>query len=422
MRLLRSTSSNRLPARWPGAVRALLGGSKGRAAWAPMLAACVMTVWATGCARQEPVAEPVRAVRSQIVSTGGGQAGVSWPAEVKARTESRLAFRVGGKLVERPAQLGDVVRKGQVLARLDGRDLQSAEAAVQASLRAAQANAQQAEADAKRFANLHEQGFISAAELERRTTAARAAHEQWAQARAQADIQGRQTAYGVLQADASGVITAVEAEPGSVLAAGTPVVRLAWDGPRDVVFHVPEDQQGALRALQGRVDALEVEGWGEGAFKARGTVREVAAAADPVTRTFLVRAGLSLPGGMAAPRLGQTATVRMAKPPGNGGDSRVRVPLSAVYEVKGQATVWVVEGRDAAASVRQQTVTVAGTSGDEVILAAGLTAGQEVVTAGVHALSTGQKVKRWAQAAPSAAAPSLGAAPASAPGPASASR
>jgi RND family efflux transporter MFP subunit len=304
-------------------------------------------------------------------------------AEIRARTESRLGFRVAGKMIRRPAEVGQRVRSGDVLAQLDPEDLRLAQNAARAGTEAAQVNVDLAEADLKRYRELFAQGFVSGAEIDRRETQLKAARAQLEQARAQAGVQVNQAAYSALAATASGVITAVEAEPGAVLAAGTPVVRLAHDGPRDAVFAVPEDAVGAVRALAGRPGALKVRPWG-GAPAIAATVREVAAAADPVTRTFLVKADV----GKADLQLGQTAAVLMELPRQEG---VTKLPLTAVAKIEGQTAVWVVD--KASMTVKVQPVQVAGAEGNSVVIANGLAPGQVVVTAGVHTLSPGQKVK-----------------------------
>ncbi|HMY99786.1 MAG TPA: efflux RND transporter periplasmic adaptor subunit [Burkholderiaceae bacterium] len=341
------------------------------------------------CSRPEPPAEPLRAVRTQTVGLGSSTATSEYAGEVRARVESRLGFRVGGKLLKRSVELGEAVKAGQLLAQLDAADLQLGQEAAQAVLRAAQANAEQARADLARARELFGQNFVGAAEVERRETALKAAQGSLDQARAQAGVQGHQAEYARLVADASGVITAVEAEPGMVVGAGTPVLRLAHDGPRDVVFGVPEDRLAQLRALRGKPGALKVSLWGGAAGtqpELVATVREVAAAADPATRTFLVKADL----GGADVRLGQTATVRLA---GASRDDVVHLPLAAVFEQAGRSTVWLLDA--ATMTVQAQPVTVAGAEGRQVLVSGGLAAGQEVVTAGVHALTQGQKVKRY---------------------------
>ena len=325
-------------------------------------------------------------------TTGGTQ---EFAAEVRARTESRLGFRVGGKLAARPAEAGQHVRAGQLLARLDAADLQLGQQAAAAAARAAQTSYDLAAAEFRRFKELRDQGFISAFDLERREAALEAQRAQLDQALAQAGVQGNQAGYASLLATAAGVVTAVDAEVGTVLAAGTPVLRLAHDGPRDAVFSVPEDRLSGVRALLGRPGALTVRVWGA-AGSLPATVREVAAAADPATRTFLVKADI----GKAAVQLGRTLTVSIALPRLDG---VAKLPLTAVMQQQGQTAVWLLD--KASMTVRVQPVVVAGADGNAVVVTSGLAPGQTVVTAGVHALSPGQKVKLYeAAAAPTQAA------------------
>jgi membrane fusion protein, multidrug efflux system len=233
----------------------------------PLFVATVLSLSAlglAGCSKKEAPPEPVRAVRSVSVSGSQTLAAYEYAAEIRARTESRLGFRVGGKLQSRAVNLGDSVKAGQVLAQLDAQDLRLGQEAARAATAAAQTNLDQVTADYKRFKELRDQGFIGAAELERRESAMKTARAQLDQAKAQASVQGNQAGYATLVADAAGVVTAVEAEPGQVVGAGTPVVRLAHDGPRDAVFSIPEDRVGALRQLLGKADAITLQPWGSG--------------------------------------------------------------------------------------------------------------------------------------------------------------
>lgn len=345
-----------------------------------------------GCGRQSAPPEPVRAVRTQVVTQESSGPVLEYAAELRARTESRLAFRVGGKLQERRVGLGDVVKPGQVLARLDAQDLMLAQEAARAAMNAARVNRDQAGADYKRFIDLHQQGFISAAELERRDAVFKAAQAQLDQAKAQATVQSNQSDYAQLRADAAGVITGVLAEPGMVIGAGAPVLQLAHDGPRDVVFSVPEQMVGRLREAAGRPGALSVRLWGGEQGAQAIQLREVSAAADPATRTFLVKADA----GKLDARLGQTATVRLELPKQH---NFIKLPLSAVLEQQGKTSVWVLDAKSM--TVKLQAIRLQGAEGNEVLVAEGLSPGQEVVTAGVHVLTPGQKVSRYA--APAAA-------------------
>jgi RND family efflux transporter MFP subunit len=353
-----------------------------------MIAAAAFVALLAACSAPLPPEEPVRAVRTITLAASTVGDAHEYAAEVRARTESRLGFRVGGKLLTRSANLGDAVRAGQVLGQLDPGDLKLGQEAAQAALGAARASYEFSEAEFKRFKELKDQGFISGWELERRENALSAARAQYEQARAQASVQGNQTRYATLTADASGVITSVDAEPGAVVAAGASVVRLAHDGPRDVVFNVPEDRVAQLRAVGGKPGALKVHVWNDGRTPIEATVREVAASADPATRTFVVKADV----GRANVRLGQTATVKVEMPRVEG---QIKVPLTAVFEAKGAPAVWVLD--KSSMTVKQQVVRVAGAEGNDVVLAGGVEAGATIVVAGVHVLTPGQKVRLYSE-------------------------
>jgi membrane fusion protein, multidrug efflux system len=351
--------------------------------WIPLSTLALLAA----CRPAPPPAEPVRAVRTMLVGSGPVNGEHEYAGEVRARIESRLGFRVGGKMASRRANLGDSVRAGQVLATLDPTDLRLGVEAAEAALKAAKSAYDFSAAELRRFGELKDQGFISGWELERRETALANARAQFEQAQVQAQAQRNQARYASLVADAAGVITAIEAEPGAVLGAGAPVVRLAHDGPRDVVFSVPEDRISALRTLSGRAGAIQVVLWPGGHSPRPATVREVAASADPATRTFIVKADL---GPDAPVRLGQTATIRVTASPST---SAIRLPLAAVIEHQGGAAVWLLD-RDSM-TVRPQHVQVAGADGNEVLIASGLAVGQTVVTAGTHVLTVGQKVRQY---------------------------
>lgn len=354
----------------------------------PLSLALLCAALQAACSKTEPAPEPVRAVRTMTVSTQSAGGSYEYAGEVRSRTESRLSFRVGGKMLRRFVDLGDTVRAGQALAQLDPQDLKLGQDSARAGLMAAQANFDLAAADYKRFKELLDKGFISSAELERRDTALKSAQAQLDQSKAQSGVQGNQAAYATLVADASGVITGVDAEPGMVVGAGTPVLRLAHDGPRDVVFSVPEDRVGLVKSLAAQPGRFKVRLWGAAGAPLPATIREVGAAADPVTRTFLVKADIgnaTVGGGI---RLGQTATVVVELPRTNG---VTKLPLSALKEEQGRSSVWLVDR--ASMTVKLQPVQVAGADGNDAVISAGLVPGQVVVTAGVHVLNPGQKVK-----------------------------
>ena len=357
------------------------------------------------CSKTEPARDPVRAVRTITLSPQTAGGAYEYAGEVKARTESRLSFRVGGKMLKRLVDVGDTVKAGQLLAQLDARDLRLGQDAARAAVAAARAGYEQSAADYRRYKDLADQGFIGPAELDRREMAMKTARAQLDQAGAQASVQGNQAGYASLVADASGVITGVDLEPGMVASAGTPVLRLAHDGPRDVVFSVPEDRVAVVKALAAQPGRFSVRLWGATDAPLPATIREISAAADPVTRTFQVKADIG-PAVASGVRLGQTATVLMELPQTVG---VARLPLSALREAQGRSAVWLVDR--ASMTVKSQDVTLAGADGNDAVITAGLAPGQIVVTAGVHVLSPGQKVKFYVDpgAAATSGAPAAGA-------------
>jgi len=353
-----------------------------------VLAVLALTALALGlaaCGREAAAPEPVRAVRTQVIASGTAGATLEFAGEVRARVESNLGFRVAGKMVARLVNLGDAVHAGQVLARIDPSDYQLAEQAAKAGVASARVNRDMLAADYKRFIDLYDKGFISIAQLQQHEAAFKAAQAQLDQARAQEDVQRNQAGYAQLVADAPGVVTAVLVDPGTVVAAGTPILRVAQDGPRDVVFTVPEDKLTPVRAAASRPDALKLRPWGSTELQPL-KLREVAGAADPLTRTFEFKADV----GHADLRPGRTATVVLAMPQAA---QVIKLPLAAVAEAQGRTSVWVLDPKTM--KVQPQAVQVGGADGNEVVIAAGLQPGQEVVVAGVHVLTPGQQVQRY---------------------------
>jgi len=335
-----------------------------------------------GCSRQEPPPEPVRAVKVVTVGEQAQQLQSLYAGEVRARVESRLGFRVAGKLTQRAVDAGQRVAAGQLLAAVDPQDYQLSAQAAQAQLLAAQTQRDVALADYKRYEGLKAQGFISGAELERREASLKAAEAALVQARSQSQAQANQVGYARLQATTAGVVTALEAEVGQVLAAGQPVVRLAHDGPRDAVFNVPEQSVQHFKVgmpmqaqLAGARDML------------KGQVREVGASADPVTRTFTVKLALQ-----ASERLPLGATVNVQAPAllTAAAGPVIQLPTTALRQEGEGTAVWVLD--EASMTVQLQKVTLGPVQAQQVAIASGLKSGQKVVVAGVHVLSPGQKV------------------------------
>ena len=294
--------------------------------------------------------------------------------------ESRLGFRVGGKIVARKVDAGAAVERGQVLMQLDPQDLQLAQAQALAGLRGAETSRDLARAELKRYQDLREKNFVSQAVLDAKLSAFKAAQAGVDSAQAAYRGQSNQAAYTSLMSDIDGVVTAVDAEVGQVVAAGTPVVRVAKSGEKEVVIGIPEDKVDTLR----RISDVHVRLWANPGESVPGKIREISPMADPATRTYTVK--VAIPDSLAEARLGMTAVVQFASKTAT---PQIKVPLTALFYEKSATSVWVVEQ----GVVKLVPVTVGGAAGNDLLLTGGVKAGQTVVTAGVNLLKPGQKVK-----------------------------
>lgn len=329
------------------------------------------------CGEKSPPPDVVQSgpklVRALKVGAGGTASEQRYSGEVRARHETTLGFRVGGKIVERLVDAGARVRAGQPLARLDPGDAQLTAAQ-------AEANRSLAAADLKRTQDLKAKNFISQAALDAKDTAARAAD-------AQARLAQNQAAYTTLVADAAGVVTAVLAEPGQVVAAGQGIFRVARDGAREVAFNIPESRLAGLKVGVGGTAEL----WsGESGKTYKGTLRELSPMADPATRTFAARFALNdadnVNDGVA---LGMTATVSFAQA-GDEKAEKIVVPLAAILQQGDKAAVWII-GADG--TVSQRAIEIERYSDAGAVLKSGLSAGEQIVAAGAFKLAAGEKVR-----------------------------
>jgi multidrug efflux system membrane fusion protein len=351
--------------------------SVSRAAPAVLLA---MTL--SACHSQAGVAEPPRVARVAQVQTADTDTIAVYPGEVHARYESTLGFRVAGKISARHVDAGTHVTRNQVIAELDPGDLDLARSSASASLASASAAFKLAESEYERYRTLLERRFVSQYEFDAKTHARDAARAQVRQAEAALETARNQTAYTELRADADGVIMALSAEVGQVVAAGQPVATLARDGAIEVEIDVPE-----LSIAQIRLDApARVELWARGGELHDGRVREIAPAADATTRTYRVRVALS--DEAAAARLGQTARVYFSS---EDEQAQFLVPLSALHEKDGKPAIWQVDV--ASTKVHLTPVEVAQYAEGGALIGGGLSARQWIVTAGVHRLREGEVIR-----------------------------
>ena len=335
-----------------------------------------------GC---EPATEErppeVRPVRTVTVEKRPAGVPVVLTGRIAAEDEARLAFRLSGRMVERGIGVGDRVTAGQLIGRLDAQDQQNALRAAEASLQAAQGQAKEAEAEFQRQRTLEERGFAARAVYERARQARQTTRSQVEAAEAQVRFARDQVSFTELHADAEGVVTEVGAEPGEVVQAGQMIVRLARQDGRDAVFDVPAQ---VIRSAPADPE-IQVTLTEDPRIAAVGRVREVAAQADPVTRTFEVKVGLAEP--PPEMRLGATVTGRMEIDEGES----IRLPATALTRQGDDPAVWVVDPATETVSLR--AIDVLRFEPAYVVVASGVTPGEVVVTAGVQALHPGQKVR-----------------------------
>ena len=330
---------------------------------------------------KEAKPEDIRPVRVITIGESAAQNVATYAGDVRARHEVRLSFRVGGKIVERLVEVGSKVRGGQPVARLDAADLALAAASAQAQAVALETERNLAAAELKRYRELREKNFISQAEYERRAASLEAAAAKLEAGQALSRQSANQAGYAVLVADDAGVITALEAEAGQVVAAGQTVARLARRGEMEAAFAVPEAQRALL---ENAVDlTLTLNAFPGKQWKAK--LRELSPAADPVSRTYAARATILNPGEDV--ELGMSARVAVSA---HNASPKLEVPVAALYSRGDQPQVFVVEG-NGIVQVRQ--VKTAGISGERVVIDSGLKTGDVVVAAGAALLRPGQRVR-----------------------------
>lgn len=331
------------------------------------------------CSKNAEKTEDIRPVRAIKVAAENADIVAEFAGEVRPRIESRLGFRVGGKIIARKVDVGAQVKRGQVLMQLDPQDLGLAQAQARAGLNAAESNRDLAKAELKRYQELRDRNFVSAAVLEAKETSYKAAQSSYEQALAAFKSQSNQAAYTSLVSDVDGVVTAIEAETGQVVAAGTPVARVAQSGEMDVVIGIPEDKVNSIRSIKD----IRVRLWVNPSEAIPARLRELSPIADPLTRTYAAK--LALPDTTKNIQLGMTAAVSfVAKNP----VALIKLPMTALFQEKNVTSVWIVDG----GTVKLVPVQLAGSTGQDVLLASGVQVGQTVVTAGVNLLKPGQKV------------------------------
>ena len=337
-----------------------------------MLAACQ--------AETAPAPRLERPVQVQRVAFETGAMAREFVGVVRARYETDLGFRVAGKIVTRVVNVGDRVRTGDVIARLDPRDLALQVESAEAELAAATSNLAQAASDLQRYATLKSKGYAATADFDRKQAANDEAEGRLVRARRSLDLARNQLAYAELKSDADGVITATLAESGQVVAIGQAVARLAHKGEKEAVVSLPETALGEAQQARAAVRL-----WSDRDRSLQARLRELSPQADQATRTFAARFTILDADDTVA--FGMTATVTLER---KRETSVARLPLAAVLNRGTGPTVYVV---DDSGSLALRPVTVAAFTGDSALVTGGVNNGDRVVTLGVQTLEAGIRVR-----------------------------
>jgi multidrug efflux system membrane fusion protein len=336
----------------------------------------------TGCKEEKPVEQVIRPVKAIIVAEQAPERSRIFSGSVRARIESPLGFRVAGKITERRVSVGEKIAVGQEIARLDETDLKLSADSARAAVDSARTRLEVARDALGRAKALLPNGYIPKATADQRQLEFDAAKAALEAAEAQARQAENASSYTVLASSKAGIVTAVQAEPGQVVAAGAPVVTLAEDGEIEVALSVPE--QEVTRLTIGQTVALRL--WAAEDIRAEGRIREIAGQADPGSRTYAVRVAVINP--PAAMRLGMTASATLSL---GAEDPHIVIPITALTQIEGRDTVFVADR--ATQTVTPRLVETAGVGSDGLKLRTGLKAGEVVITGGVQFLIAGMKVR-----------------------------
>nr|WP_245965093.1 efflux RND transporter periplasmic adaptor subunit [Trinickia dinghuensis] len=338
-----------------------------------------------GCHQHAPAAVAARPIVAVAVHPDGIPPEASLPGDIEARYTTPLSFRVGGKIVERDVRLGDTVKAGQVLARLDPSDLQKNLANAQAQLDAAQHRLVYAQQQLDRDSAQANEKLIAPAQLEQTQDAYASAAAQRDAAQAQLALTRDQLSYAALVADHAGSITSEQADTGQNVSAGQAVYGLAWSGDIDVVCDAPESALASLAV--GTAADVTLPALPGKRFTAR--VREISPAADPQSRTYRVKLTLAAPD--AQVRLGMTAQIAFASAQARTGQHPFTLPVTSLFHDGNSPAVWVVRAGSDTLELRR--VSVGRYDERTFSVTQGLQDGDRVVYQGVHTVSAGEHVR-----------------------------
>lgn len=355
----------------------------------------VASLLLTACSEPAPPPAAVRPVFVTTVQPAAAALSRSFTSVVRSRVEGELAFRTGGKVVERLVDVGDRVKAGQVLARLDPADQQLAVKAAADRVQATAVDAQQAASDEARLRRLLADGSVGAADHERQKARADAATARLDQARRQLDLARNREAHATLVAPSAGVVTTVRFEPGQVVAEGQPVITWAKEGEHEVMVDLPEDWVGRARSV-----AASAAPWHDPQARLRLVLRELSPQAQAQGRTYRARyaAAPEARAQVSALPLGSTVQLTLSAPPS--GPATAVLPVSAVVKGSGSEGVWVLDTKGSGLVFTPVKVVAIDEASVRVT---GLAAGLRVVSVGAQKLDAGlvvRAIERGAGAGP----------------------
>lgn len=343
--------------------------------------AALIVCLCAGCGHEDPAAPAPRLVRSLVVTTAAAGSGATYTAEIHSRYETDLAFQVSGKLVNVPVTAGTLVRKGELLAQLDQTDFRVSLEAARSAVTAAQAEFDRARSEEGRYRDLLERGLTTRASHLAQQTSAKTSRSKLDQAIADLKLSEQKLSYTSLRADADGVVTAVTGDAGVVVSAGQRVVTVARPNELEAVFDVPDSHINDVRASS----LMQIALLSSPATQYPARVREISPMADPKTRTYRVKTQiLSPPSNL---RLGMNVVVTLTQAEG---PAVITIPATALFQKNRDPAVWIVKADHV---LELRPVTVARYETDTVLISDGVKTGERVVTAGVHRLSPGEKVR-----------------------------
>ncbi len=330
--------------------------------------------------------EAPRRVRVEIVRLVPLHPALTVAGSVQARVQADLAFRVAGKVTQRPVEIGDRVHPGQLLAKLDPTDLQNNLEVAAAALESAQADAANTQSDLHRYDGLgrNSPAYLPS-EYDHRLAASRTAAARVVQAQRQLALARDQRGYGDLTADAEGIVTSLPVQTGQVVSAGQTVATVAHTDAIEVVADVPENRLGEIRAA----GDVGITLWALPGVTLHGRVREIGALADPASRTFAVKVAVK-DAAQERLSLGMTAALVF----GMDGPEGVMLPASAISDIGGKPAVWVLDPAAQTAGLRPVDVALYDGAG-HVVVSAGLKQGEQVITAGVQQITPGMRLVAW---------------------------